>query len=50
MQHIALEGRCYVVGVNPCVHVDVDQIPADFPNRDRVWRPHEDNDQFGGRR
>ena len=29
MRHIALEGRCYVVGVNPCVHVD--QIPADFP-------------------
>jgi len=44
MQHIALEGRCYVVGVNPCVHID--QIPADFPDRDRVWRPHEDNDQW----
>ena len=36
MRHIALEGRCYVVGVNPCVHID--QIPADFPHRDRVWR------------
>ena len=35
MRHIAREGRCYVVGVNPCVHVD--QIPADFPHRDRVW-------------
>ena len=35
MRHIALEGRCYVVGVNPCLHVD--QIPADFPHRDRVW-------------
>jgi nitrilase len=44
MQHIALEGRCYVIGVNPCVHLD--QIPADFPDRDRVWRPHEDNDQW----
>jgi nitrilase len=44
MRHIALEGRCYVVGVNPCVHLD--QIPADFPDRDRVWRPHEDNDQW----
>ena len=29
MRHIAREGRCYVIGVNPCVHVD--QIPADFP-------------------
>jgi nitrilase len=36
MSHIALEGRCYVVGVNPCVHID--QIPADFPHRDQVWR------------
>jgi nitrilase len=44
MQHIALEGRCYVVGVNPCVHLD--QIPADFPDRDRVWRPHEDNEHW----
>ena len=35
MRHIALEGRCYVVGVNPCLHID--QIPADFPHRDRVW-------------
>jgi len=35
MRHIAREGRCYVVGVNPCVHRD--QIPADFPDRDRVW-------------
>ena len=35
MRHIAREGRCYVVGVNPCLHVD--QIPAGFPHRDRVW-------------
>jgi nitrilase len=35
MRHIAREGRCYVVGVNPCVRAD--QIPADFPDRDRVW-------------
>ena len=35
MRHIAREGRCYVIGVNPCVSVD--QIPADFPGRDRVW-------------
>ena len=35
MRHIAREGRCYVVGVNPCISVD--QIPADFPNRESVW-------------
>ncbi len=36
MQHIAREGRCYVIGVNPCTRVD--QIPADFPDRERVWK------------
>jgi nitrilase len=36
MRHIAHEGRCYVIGVNPCVHVD--QLPADFPHRDKVWQ------------
>lgn len=35
MRHIAREGRCYVVGANPCLHVD--QIPADFPRREQVW-------------
>jgi nitrilase len=35
MRHIAREGRCYVVGVNPCLRAD--QIPADFPDRDKVW-------------
>ena len=35
MRHIAREGRCYVVGVNPCVHAD--QIPVDFPARERLW-------------
>jgi nitrilase len=44
MRHIALEGRCYVVGVNPCVHVD--QIPADFPHRDRVWPVEQDDRQW----
>jgi nitrilase len=44
MRHIALEGRCYVIGVNPCMHLD--QIPAGFPDRDRVWRPREGNDQW----
>ncbi len=41
MRHIAREGRCYVIGVNPCVHAD--QIPAGFPGRDRVWRPDHDD-------
>jgi len=36
MRHIAREGRCFVIGVNPAVRVD--QIPQDFPDRDRVWR------------
>ena len=34
LRHIARENRCFVVGVNPAVHVD--QIPADFPNRDGI--------------
>jgi nitrilase len=42
MRHIAREGRCYVVGVNPCVHVD--QIPAAFPHRERVWRREVDGE------
>ena len=35
MRHIARENRCYVIGANPCTHVD--QIPAGFPHRDQVW-------------
>jgi nitrilase len=42
MRHIAREGRCYVIGVNPCVHID--QIPAGFPDRERVWRGEPDSD------
>ena len=34
MRHLARENRMYVVGVNPVLHVD--QIPADFPDRDRL--------------
>jgi len=44
MRHIALEGRCYVIGVNPCVHIG--QIPADFPHRDRVWRVDQPNGEW----
>ena len=35
MRHIAREGRLYVIGANPCLRVD--QIPDDFPARDKVW-------------
>src|SRR5207342_1162327 len=34
MQHLARENPMYVVGVNPVLHVD--QIPPDFPSRDRL--------------
>ena len=38
MRHIALvQAAVRVVGVNPCLRVD--QIPADFPDRDRVKVP-----------
>jgi nitrilase len=40
MRHIAREGRCYVIGVNPCMHLD--QIPAEFPHHDRVRRADQD--------
>ena len=37
MQHLARENRMFVIGVNPVLHVD--QIPADFPQRDRLVPP-----------
>ena len=42
MRHIAREARCYVIGTNPCVHVD--QIPESFPDRDLVWPAREGSD------
>lgn len=42
MRHIAREGRCYVVGINPCLHMD--QIPVGFPDRDRLLRKGPDGD------
>ncbi len=44
LRHIATEGRCYVIGVNPCVHVD--QLPPDFPQRERVWPVGEGHDPW----
>ena len=41
MRHIAREGRCYVIGANPCLHID--QFPADFPGREHVWRVEQDD-------
>ena len=43
MRHIAREGRCYVVGVNPCLHID--QVPTDFPHRDRLWVVDEEREE-----
>jgi nitrilase len=42
MRHIAREGRLYVIGVNPCLRVD--QLPADFPDRDKVWHVDPDDE------
>jgi nitrilase len=44
MRHIAREGRCFVIGVNPAVRVD--QIPVGFPDRDRVWRIDPDDPEW----
>jgi len=37
MRHLARENRMFVVGVNPVLHAD--QVPADFPARDRLLAP-----------
>ena len=37
LQHLARENRMFVAGVNPVLHAD--QIPADFPHRDRLVPP-----------
>jgi predicted amidohydrolase len=42
MRHIARECRVWVVGRTPCVRVD--QIAADFPDRDRVLRVMDENE------
>jgi nitrilase len=42
LRHIAREGRCYVIGANPCTHID--QIPEDFPHRDQVWTVKDGDD------
>ena len=37
LQHLALENRMFVIGVNPVLHAD--QIPARFPHRERLVPP-----------
>jgi nitrilase len=45
MQHLAREGRMFVIGVNPCIHAD--QIPASIPRSDLLY-PTEDREQEDG--
>ncbi len=40
MQHIAKEGRCYVVGVNTCLRAS--DVPADLPGRDDIYGGDDD--------
>lgn len=40
MQHIAKEGRCYVVGVNSCLRAS--DVPADLPGRDDIYGGDDD--------
>lgn len=44
LRHIALEGSMWTIGVNPCVRIE--QIPADFPNRDRVWNVEQEDGEW----
>lgn len=34
LRHVATESGCFVIGVNPCLHID--QIPTEFPHRERL--------------
>jgi nitrilase len=41
MQHIAKEGRMYVVGVNSCIRGA--DVPADIPGRDEIYSDDDDD-------
>jgi nitrilase len=41
MQHIAKEGRCYVLGITSCQHGS--DVPADLPGRDVMYSDHPDD-------
>jgi nitrilase len=45
LQHVAREGRMYVIGVNPCIHAS--QIPESFPRPDALY-PAEDRERDDG--
>jgi nitrilase len=40
MQHIAKEGRCYVVGVNSCLRGS--DVPAGLPGREEIYQDDDD--------
>jgi nitrilase len=40
MQHIALEGRCYVLGITSCQRGS--DVPADLPGRDQIYGGDDD--------
>jgi nitrilase len=40
MRHIAKEGRCYVLGIAPCVRGS--DVPADLPGRDDIYGGDDD--------
>lgn len=45
MQHLAREGRMFVIGVNPCIHAS--QIPASIPRPDLLY-PAKDREKEDG--
>jgi nitrilase len=40
MRHIAIEGRCYVLGITSCQSGS--DVPADLPNRDEIYGDDDD--------
>ena len=40
MQHIAKEGRCYVLGITSCLRGS--DVPADIPGRDEIYGGDDD--------
>lgn len=44
LRHVATEGGCFVVGVNPCLHAD--QISLGFPHRDRLLSTRANDDPW----
>jgi nitrilase len=40
MRHIAKEGRCYVLGITPCLRAS--DVPGDVPGRDAIYGGDDD--------